>query len=106
MRAIGLESMAEESILGTTVTALRLPPGVTPISVRKEVSKEGVAVAGGIGAWAESAIRVGHMGAAGLPELLQGAAALETSLLRLGVPVERGAGVSELLCGWEAEIPS
>lgn len=106
MRAIGLESMAEESILGTTVTALRLPPGVTPISVRQEVSKEGVAVAGGIGAWAESAIRVGHMGAAGLPELLQGAAALETALLRLGVPVERGAGVSELLCGWEAEIPS
>jgi aspartate aminotransferase-like enzyme len=102
MRAMGLEPMADEALLGTTVTALRLPAGLTPTAVRQEVAKEGVAVAGGLGAWADTAIRIGHMGATGLPELLQGTAALEMGLLRLGVPVEQGAGVSELLCGWEA----
>jgi aspartate aminotransferase-like enzyme len=102
MRAMGLEPMADEAFLGTTVTALRLPAGLTPTAVRQEVAKDGVAVAGGLGAWADSAIRIGHMGATGLPELLQGTAALEMGLLRLGVPIEQGAGVSELLCGWEA----
>lgn len=101
MRAMGLPSMTAEEISSPTVTALRLPEGLEPAAVCRETALEGVAVATGLGAWKDSAIRVGHMGSVGLPELLQGTAALEASLRRLGAPVEMGAGVAELVCGWE-----
>ncbi|MGH7666078.1 MAG: pyridoxal-phosphate-dependent aminotransferase family protein [Candidatus Dormibacteria bacterium] len=102
LRAIGLPTMCGDELLGSTVSALALPPGISPTALRAEVSSEGVAVAGGLAAWSESAIRIGHMGSTSLPELLRGTAALEQALLRLGAPVERGAGVAELLCGWES----
>ncbi|MGC2191865.1 MAG: alanine--glyoxylate aminotransferase family protein [Candidatus Dormiibacterota bacterium] len=103
LRAIGLNTVSGDELLGTTVSALRVPNGITASDLRFEVAKEGVAIAGGLGDWGQSAIRIGHMGATSLPELLTGVAALELALLRLGAPVERGAGVAELLCGWEAE---
>ncbi|MGH7704865.1 MAG: serine--glyoxylate aminotransferase, partial [Candidatus Dormibacteria bacterium] len=102
LRAIGLPTMCGDELLGSTVSALALPPGISPTALRAEVSSEGVAVAGGLAAWSESAIRIGHMGSTSLPELLRGTAALEQALLRLGAPVECGAGVAELLCGWES----
>jgi aspartate aminotransferase-like enzyme len=103
LRAIGLNTVSQEELLGATVSALAVPQGIAPTALRLEVAKEGVAIAGGLGDWSQTAIRVGHMGATSLPELLTGVAALEQALLRLGAPVERGAGVAELLCGWEAE---
>jgi len=103
LRAIGLNTVSGDELLGTTVSALAVPKGITPDALRIEVAKAGVAIAVGLGDWSQSAIRIGHMGASSLPELLTGVAALEQSLLRLGAPVERGAGVAELLCGWEAE---
>lgn len=103
LRAIGLPTVTGDELLGTTVSALALPSAVTPAQLRTEMAKEGVAIAGGLAAWSQTAIRIGHMGAVSLPELLAGVAALEQALLRLGAPIERGAGVAELLCGWEAE---
>jgi aspartate aminotransferase-like enzyme len=103
LRAIGLNTVSGDELLGTTVSALAVPSGITPAALRVEVAKEGIAIAGGLAAWSQTSIRIGHMGATSLPELLAGVAALEQALLRLGAPVERGAGVAELLCGWEAE---
>jgi aspartate aminotransferase-like enzyme len=103
LRAIGLNTVSGDELLGTTVSALAVPKGISPAQLRLEAAKEGVAIAGGLGDWSQHAIRIGHMGATSLPELLTGVAALELALLRLGAPVERGAGVAEFLCGWEKE---
>ena len=103
LRAIGLPTVCGDELLGATVSALSLPRGMTSAQLRTEVAKEGVAIAIGLASWSQSSIRIGHMGTVALPELLTGVAALEQALLRLGAPVERGAGVAELLCGWEAE---
>ena len=106
LRALGLPPMGADEVLSATVTAARVPDGIDPVALRRAVAVEDVAIAGGIGVWAKTTIRLGHMGAAGLPELLQGMAALEGALISLGAPVERGAGVGELLCGWEEGAPS
>ncbi|MGA9774959.1 MAG: alanine--glyoxylate aminotransferase family protein, partial [Candidatus Dormiibacterota bacterium] len=79
LRAIGLPPIATEEICSDTVSAFGLPSGVAPAQLRLEVAKHGVSIAGGIGAWSDSAGRVGHMGAAGLPELMEGMAALESA---------------------------
>ncbi|HVC39641.1 MAG TPA: alanine--glyoxylate aminotransferase family protein [Candidatus Dormibacteraeota bacterium] len=102
LRAMGLYTVSGDELLGATVSALAVPPGIPPAALQLEVAKEGVAVAGGLARWRPGSIRIGHMGATSLPELLRGVAALEQALVRLGVPVERGAGVAELLSGWEA----
>lgn len=104
LRALGLNPMADEAFLGATVTATSVPEGISPSDLRLEVAKEGVSIAGGIGKWAPTAVRFGHMGAVDLPQLLQGIAVVEAALLRLGAPVERGAGVAELTSGWGYEL--
>ena len=103
LRAVGLPPRGAEDVLSATVTAARVPEGIDPTALRLAVAVDQVAIAGGIGAWNKTTIRLGHMGAAGLPELLQGMAALESGLIRLGASVERGAGVAELVCGWEED---
>ena len=100
LRALGLEPLAREEVSSATVTAFAVPEGVTPAALRTEVAREGVAIAGGLAGWSNSAGRIGHMGATGLPELLRGAAALEAALARVGQEVEPGRGVSALLAGW------
>ena len=100
LRALGLEPLAQEEVSSATVTAFAVPEGVTPTALRTEVAREGVAIAGGLAAWSTSAGRIGHMGAAGLPELLRGVAALEAALARLGQEVQPGRGVSALLASW------
>ncbi|MHB1623924.1 MAG: pyridoxal-phosphate-dependent aminotransferase family protein [Candidatus Dormibacteria bacterium] len=104
LRALGLAPMGAEDVLSATVTAARVPEGIDPNALRGAVAMDQVAIAGGIGAWNKTTIRLGHMGATGLPELLQGMAALESGLIRVGAPVERGAGVAELVCGWEEDL--
>ncbi len=104
LRAIGLSPLAEEAVLGATVTATGVPAGVAPTDLRLEVAKDGVTIAGGIGQWAPLGVRFGHMGAADLPDLLQGLAALEAALIRLGVTVARGAGVAELVTAWGEDV--
>lgn len=100
LRALGLEPLASEDVSSDTVTAFALPNGVSPAALRAEVAREGVAIAGGLAAWSASAGRIGHMGAAGLPELLRGVAALEVALARLGREVRAGSGVAALLSSW------
>lgn len=106
LRALGLPPLGMEAALSDTVTAAQVPGPIDAVALRRAAAREDVAIAGGIGAWSQGTIRLGHMGATGLPELLQGMAALEAALISLGAPVERGSGVGELLCGWEEPEPS
>ena len=105
LRALGLPPLGADEVLSSTVTAVRVPETVDPAALRRAAAAEDVTIAGGIGAWSKTTIRLGHMGAVGLPELLHGMAALEGGLISLGAPVERGAGVGELMCGWEEGDP-
>jgi aspartate aminotransferase-like enzyme len=106
LHALGLPVIGAEDILSTTVTAVHVPEGIDAVALRRGVAEEGVSIAGGIGPWSRTAIRIGHMGSAGLPELLQGMAALECALIRIGAPVQHGAGVAALLSSWEEELPA
>jgi aspartate aminotransferase-like enzyme len=45
-----------------TLTALRVPAGVDPGSLRREVLRRGIRIAAGLGPFEASVIRIGHMG--------------------------------------------
>ena len=42
--------------------ALQLPEGMNPGSLRSRVRESGIQIAGGLGAYKETCIRIGHMG--------------------------------------------
>ncbi|MHB8312053.1 MAG: pyridoxal-phosphate-dependent aminotransferase family protein [Candidatus Dormibacteria bacterium] len=77
LRALGLPPLGADEVLSSTVTAVRVPETVDPAALRRAAAAEDVTIAGGIGAWSKTTIRLGHMGAVGLPELLHGMAARE-----------------------------
>ena len=45
-----------------TLTALQLPEGMSPGTLRARVRESGIQIAGGLGAYKETCIRIGHMG--------------------------------------------
>ena len=48
--------------LSPTLTALRLPPGFSPQTLRTRLKAQGILIAGGLGPYAQTSIRIGHMG--------------------------------------------
>ncbi len=87
--ALGLEPAAPVEALGPTLTALRLPAGVDGAALRREMLARQVLIAGGLGPWATSTVRIGHMGNIGRPELLTTVAALAEALPAAGGPAAR-----------------
>jgi pyridoxamine--pyruvate transaminase len=96
VRAMGLEVWPRrDEIASPTVTAIRLPDGLTDLQVRAHVREHyGVMLSSGQGAG--NLLRIGHMGvtARGLHPIV-GLVALGRTLTDLGVPVSFGAGVEE-----------
>jgi aspartate aminotransferase-like enzyme len=45
-----------------TLTALTVPDGVDPESIRKHVLEAGIQIAGGLGEFKSNTVRIGHMG--------------------------------------------
>lgn len=66
-RAFGLAAgwlpLVPAHIASPTVTALALPDGVSPNTIRSHLARMGLQVAGGMGPWHQTAIRIGHVGA-------------------------------------------
>ncbi len=63
IESMGLELLAEPGFESNTVTAVQLPNGLTAKAVIKQLHDEhGVTVAGGQAQFADSIIRIGHMG--------------------------------------------
>jgi aspartate aminotransferase-like enzyme len=60
--ANGLTILATEGSRSPTVTAIRLPEGVTPGAVVKAVADRGFVIGGGYGKMKDVTFRVGHMG--------------------------------------------
>jgi aspartate aminotransferase-like enzyme len=48
--------------LSPTLTAIAVPEGVTPNAIRNQMRARGILLAGGLGHFADSAFRIGHLG--------------------------------------------
>ena len=94
LKAMGLTLCAEDAIASPAVTAVLAPPGIDPAAIRKALLDNfSVVVAGGQGKFKETVFRIGHLGYVQPLDLLAVLAALEMTLIRLGMPLELGQGV-------------
>jgi alanine-glyoxylate transaminase/serine-glyoxylate transaminase/serine-pyruvate transaminase len=95
LAALGLGQVpVRAEIAANTMSAPRLPAGVSAQDLLPRVADAGATLAGGLHASARSEyFRIGHMGACGLGEVLATLGALETGLAACGYAFERGAGV-------------
>ena len=95
IRAIGLELFVSDERASKTVTAVKVPPGVDSVAMRKTMSeKYHVYIAGGLGELDKSTFRIGHLGYIGRGEILNGISALELALREQGYEVPCGKGVA------------
>ena len=96
LQALGLNYVAAEDHILPVVNAVRIPPGVDDLAVRKRLLSEfGIEIGGGLGEFRGKAWRIGLMGynsRAGV--VLQFLAALEQCLAGAGHKVGPGAGVA------------
>jgi len=77
------------------VTAVVAPPGVDGEAVVRAYGEEhNITIAGGQGEMKGKIFRLAHLGYVGEYDVIVGLAALERVLVRLGVPVDFGAGVA------------
>jgi aspartate aminotransferase-like enzyme len=69
----------------TTLTAIAVPPGVSPKELRNGMRLRGILTAGGLGQYKDTAFRIGHMGDIRLADVERTLAALAESLMELRV---------------------
>ncbi len=65
----GFTPLASAGFESPTVTSLNVPKTTNPPAVRQAAAQLGLQIAGGLGPWADSAIRIGHVGAV-TPQML------------------------------------
>ncbi|MCY0865003.1 MAG: alanine--glyoxylate aminotransferase family protein, partial [Sulfobacillus sp.] len=70
--AAGLPPLVGENVTSPTVTALSVPAPLTPADLRRQAAERGLQIAGGLGPWHHSAIRIGHVGAVDAADLWGG----------------------------------
>jgi aspartate aminotransferase-like enzyme len=94
VKAMNLELFPREEVASNTVTAIRIPPGLTDDDVRGRLKRDyGILLAGGQAQLKGKIFRIGHMGNVGYGDLVEALAALEQVLLRAGHSLELGSGV-------------
>ena len=97
VKALGLELFADEAVSSATVTAVKMPEGVTDADFRGTVrDKYGVELAGGQDHLKGNIFRIGHMGCISYKELVQTFAAIGMTLKGLGAIEDAGAGVASI----------
>ncbi len=65
----GFTPLAQAGFESPTVTSLKVPEPTKPPAVRQATARLGLQIAGGLGPWADKAIRIGHVGAV-TPQML------------------------------------
>lgn len=96
-KALGLELFADEKVSSATVTAVKMPEGVTDAEFRGTTrDKYGVELAGGQDHLKGNIFRIGHMGNISYKELVQTFAAIGMTLKGLGAIEDAGAGVASI----------
>ncbi|HEX5580555.1 MAG TPA: aminotransferase class V-fold PLP-dependent enzyme [Gemmatimonadaceae bacterium] len=88
-RLDGVDVLAAPGERSPTVSALTLPPGISPSGVVKDVAKLGYVIGNGYGRLRESTVRIGHMGDHTVDTLVGCLSAVEEVLRSQGV----GGGV-------------
>ncbi|SCG86261.1 pyridoxal-phosphate-dependent aminotransferase family protein [Methanobacterium congolense] len=95
VKALGLELFAEESAASNTVTAIKMPEGVTDKDMRGTMrNKYHIELAGGQDHLKGNVFRIGHMGNITHREILTTMSALEMTLKELGFDITLGEGVA------------
>jgi aspartate aminotransferase-like enzyme len=95
IKALDLKLFPEEEVSSTTVTAVRMPEGVTDGELRGTMrNKYHVELAGGQDHLKGNVFRIGHMGNITHRELITTFSALEMTLRELGFDVNMGEGVA------------
>lgn len=97
VKALGLDLFADPAVSSATVTAVKMPEGITDADFRGTTrDKYGVELAGGQDHLKGNIFRIGHMGNISYRELLQTFGAIGMTLKELGVIDEAGAGVASI----------
>lgn len=97
VKALGLDLFADPAVSSATVTAVKMPEGITDAEFRGTTrDKYGVELAGGQDHLKGNIFRIGHMGNISYRELLQTFGAIGMTLKELGVIDEAGAGVASI----------
>ena len=97
VKALGLELFADEAVSSATVTAVKIPEGITDADFRGTTrDKYGVELAGGQDHLKGNVFRIGHMGCISYKELVQTFAAIGMTLKGLGAIDDAGAGVASI----------
>jgi len=96
LEAMGLTLHAQEGYRLSTLTSVRMPPGVDDLRVRQRLLNEyGIEIGGGLGPLKGQVWRIGLMGHSSCPEnVLLVLSALEKLLAEEGYSIEPGAGVA------------
>lgn len=71
-KAGGLTLLVEQPVASPTVTALALPDSIEAGTLRKELERAGLQIAGAPGPWHHKAIRIGHVGYLDLADVVAG----------------------------------
>ncbi|MFH1774781.1 MAG: alanine--glyoxylate aminotransferase family protein [Methanobacteriota archaeon] len=94
IKAMNLELFPSESIASNTVTAIKIPHGLTDDDIRGRLKRDfGILLAGGQEHLKGKIFRIGHMGNIGYLDLMEVISALELVLKRAGHKFELGSGV-------------
>ena len=93
-KAINIELFSRESIASNTVTALKIPKGLTDDDIRGRMKREhGILIAGGQAQLKGKIFRIGHMGNVGYSEIIDALTSLESVLKKSGHYLEPGSGL-------------
>ncbi len=93
-RAMGIGLFPREGVASNTVTALRIPEGLTDDDIRGGMKREhGILLAGGQAQLKGRIFRIGHMGNVGYNELMAALAGLESVLKKSGHDLVLGEGI-------------
>jgi len=94
-KALGLELFPKEEVSSATVTAIKMPEGVSDSDLRGTMRNEyKVELAGGQDHLKGNIFRIGHMGNVTYKQLAITFSALGMTLKRLGFDIDTGAGVA------------
>ena len=91
MRAMGLSLFVEDACASRTLTAVRLPEGIDGAALRGRIlERHDILIAGGLGATANTVIRVGHLALTASAEyLVPTIEAIESELLSLRARIKK-----------------
>ncbi len=97
LEAVGLRILAQPGCQASTLSNVIYPAGVDDMKFRSAMIREGVIVAGALGAYAGKAFRIGHMGNIDSNDMVVLLGAVERSLKACGAELEYGTAVGAYL---------